>query len=153
TRSGVRPDQGSGARSPFGTPKGDRCRTHQRCQSGRSERRTDSRMHENPGRARPNPNRVRAPQMTMSRNAKSPKASAPAQTVLVLQGGGALGAYQGGVFEALTDHGYVPDWVVGTSIGAINAALIAGNPPQRRLDRLHEFWQLVGVDRADRCPD
>ena len=72
----------------------------------------------------------------------------PAQTVLVLQGGGALGAYQGGVFEALHEHDLQPNWVVGTSIGAINAALIAGNPPERRLERLREFWQLVGRDSA-----
>ena len=68
------------------------------------------------------------------------------QTVLVLQGGGALGAYQGGVFEALSAHAVMPDWVVGTSIGAINGAIIAGNPPERRLERLREFWHLVGRD-------
>jgi len=66
------------------------------------------------------------------------------QTVLVLQGGGALGAYQGGVFEALTECGVTLDWVVGTSIGAINSAIIAGNPAERRLEKLQEFWQLVG---------
>jgi NTE family protein len=64
-----------------------------------------------------------------------------AQTrVLVLQGGGALGSYQGGVYEALAKHDVLPDWVSGISIGAINAALIAGNPPERRVDRLKEFW-------------
>lgn len=68
----------------------------------------------------------------------------PRQTVLVLQGGGALGAYQGGVYESLAAHGHQPDWVVGTSIGAINGAIIAGNPPERRLARLREFWYLVG---------
>ncbi|MES2958338.1 MAG: patatin-like phospholipase family protein [Pseudomonadota bacterium] len=62
---------------------------------------------------------------------------------LVLQGGGALGAYQAGVFEGLADAGIVPDWVAGVSIGAINAALIAGNPPERRVERLREFWQTV----------
>ncbi len=60
--------------------------------------------------------------------------------VLVLQGGGALGAYQGGVFEAVEAAGHSPEWVAGISIGAINAALIAGNPPERRLERLHAFW-------------
>jgi len=55
------------------------------------------------------------------------------QIVLVFQGGGALGAYQGEVYEQLAAHGFQADWVVGTSIGAINAALIAGNPPERRL--------------------
>jgi NTE family protein len=63
--------------------------------------------------------------------------------VLVLQGGGALGAYQAGVYQALHEHGLRPDWVVGTSIGAINAALIAGNVPARRLERLKAFWDLV----------
>lgn len=65
------------------------------------------------------------------------------QTVLVLQGGGALGAYQAGVFQALTEGGVCPDWVIGTSIGAINAAIIAGNAPENRLPRLQEFWDQV----------
>jgi NTE family protein len=63
--------------------------------------------------------------------------------VLVLQGGGALGAYQCGVFEELTAVKVQPKWVAGVSIGAINGALIAGNAPERRLERLHEFWDLV----------
>jgi NTE family protein len=62
---------------------------------------------------------------------------------LLLQGGGALGAYQGGVYQALAEHDLHPDWVAGISIGAINAALIAGNPPQRRVERLREFWETV----------
>src|SRR6188472_494799 len=65
------------------------------------------------------------------------------ECILVLQGGGALGAYQAGVFEALAAMDYTPDWVAGISIGAINAALIAGNPPERRVERLREFWELV----------
>jgi NTE family protein len=65
--------------------------------------------------------------------------------VLVLQGGGALGAYQAGVFEALHDAEIEPEWVAGISIGAINTALIAGNPPERRVSRLEEFWQLVSA--------
>jgi len=65
------------------------------------------------------------------------------QTVLVLQGGGALGAYQAGVYQALTEAGVEPDWVIGTSIGAINASLIAGSPKGERLDRLKEFWRRV----------
>ena len=65
------------------------------------------------------------------------------QTVLVLQGGGALGAYQVGVYEALAEAGVEPDWVVGTSIGAINAGLIAGSPKGERVDRLCEFWKRV----------
>src|SRR5579862_7342528 len=63
--------------------------------------------------------------------------------ILLLQGGGALGAYHAGVYERLAHAGFMPDWVVGISIGAINAALIAGNPPARRNDRLREFWELV----------
>jgi len=62
------------------------------------------------------------------------------QIVLVLQGGGALGAYQAGVYHALHEHGIEPDWIIGTSIGAINASLIAGNPSSERLDKLKEFW-------------
>jgi NTE family protein len=65
------------------------------------------------------------------------------ESVLVLQGGGALGAYQAGVFEALHDAEIEPEWVAGISIGAINAALIAGNPRERRVARLEEFWHLV----------
>lgn len=72
-----------------------------------------------------------------SRNAQD------ALRVLVLQGGGALGSYQAGVAEALDELKASPDWVSGISIGAINAALIAGNPCERRLDRLREFWDLV----------
>jgi NTE family protein len=64
-------------------------------------------------------------------------------SVLVLQGGGALGAYQAGVFEGMSEHGFAPDWVAGVSIGAINAALIAGNPAERRRERLREFWERV----------
>jgi NTE family protein len=65
------------------------------------------------------------------------------QVVLVLQGGGALGAYQAGVYEALHEAGLEPDWVIGTSIGAVNAALIAGNEPAHRVERLRAFWQTV----------
>jgi NTE family protein len=64
-------------------------------------------------------------------------------TVLVLQGGGALGAYQAGVYEGMQEHGFAPNWVTGVSIGAINAALIAGNAREHRLDRLREFWDRV----------
>ena len=65
------------------------------------------------------------------------------QTVLVLQGGGALGAYQAGVYEGIAESGLAPDWIAGVSIGAINASLIAGNRPERRLERLREFWDMV----------
>jgi NTE family protein len=61
----------------------------------------------------------------------------------VFQGGGALGAYQAGVYHALHEHGIEPDWIIGTSIGAINASLIAGNAPADRLGRLEEFWRRV----------
>ena len=65
------------------------------------------------------------------------------QIVLVFQGGGALGAYQAGVYEALADAGIEPDWIIGTSIGAINAALIAGNEPANRVAALRAFWRRV----------
>ena len=71
------------------------------------------------------------------------KPGLPGQVVLVLQGGGALGAYQVGVYQALHEAGIEPDWVIGTSIGAINAALISGNRPEDRLDRLNAFWDRV----------
>lgn len=70
----------------------------------------------------------------------------PGQVVLVLQGGGALGAYQVGVYEALHEAGIEPDWVIGTSIGAINAALIAGSAPENRIHRLRDFWGRVQQD-------
>jgi NTE family protein len=65
---------------------------------------------------------------------------------LVLQGGGALGAYQGGVYEALAEAGIHPNWIAGMSIGAINAAILAGNPPESRIDRLREFWTQITAD-------
>ena len=63
--------------------------------------------------------------------------------VLVLQGGGALGAYQAGAYETLCEAGQAPTWVAGTSIGAVNGAIVAGNPPERRVQRLREFWERV----------
>ena len=65
------------------------------------------------------------------------------QIVLLLQGGGALGSYQGGVYQALAEADLHPNWVAGISIGAVNAAIIAGNPPDKRVDRLREFWETV----------
>lgn len=65
------------------------------------------------------------------------------QVVVVFQGGGALGAYQAGVFEAMHEMGVEPDWVIGTSIGAINGAIVAGNPPAQRVARLREFWDRM----------
>lgn len=84
------------------------------------------------------------------RNVKAGAAAAPSCRLegchcvsLVLQGGGALGSYQARVYEALEEAGLHPDWVAGVSIGAINTALIAGNPPGRRLERLRAFWECV----------
>ena len=68
---------------------------------------------------------------------------AQAQRVLVLQGGGALGSYQAGAYQALCRHDFEPEWIAGISIGAINAAIIAGNPREKRVDRLKEFWEMV----------
>jgi NTE family protein len=65
------------------------------------------------------------------------------KNALVLQGGGALGAYQAGVYQALHEAGLEPDWVAGVSIGGINSAIIAGNPPERRLERLRDFWETI----------
>ena len=62
---------------------------------------------------------------------------------LLLQGGGALGAYQGGVYAALAEANIEPDWVAGISIGALNSALIAGNPPELRVARLRAFWEEI----------
>ncbi len=70
---------------------------------------------------------------------------AKAQRVLVLQGGGALGSYQAGAYQALCHHDFEPDWVAGISIGAVNAAIIAGNPREKRVDRLKEFWEMVSA--------
>jgi len=75
-----------------------------------------------------------------------------ARKALVLQGGGALGAYQAGVYAALSETDLQPHWIAGVSIGAINAALIAGNAPDKRVDRLREFWHLVSSGPAQRLP-
>lgn len=84
------------------------------------------------------------------RRAVPPAAASPAEcarqyatVALVMQGGGALGAYQCGVYEALHEAGLRPTWFAGTSIGAINAALMAGNAPERRVERLREFWETI----------
>lgn len=67
----------------------------------------------------------------------------PDNIALLLQGGGALGAYQAGVYQGLSEAGIAPNWLAGISIGAFNIAIIAGNPPQRRVEALHEFWQTI----------
>jgi len=74
---------------------------------------------------------------------KSSDRQIPGQVVLVLQGGGALGSYQAGVYQALHEANIEPDWIIGTSIGAINASLIAGNLPENRVQRLQEFWSRM----------
>ena len=77
----------------------------------------------------------------------SPKRRPPFECIaLLLQGGGALGAYQGGVYQGLAEAGLQPDWVAGISIGAINAALIAGNSPETRVEKLRKFWDMVSAD-------
>lgn len=67
------------------------------------------------------------------------------RVALILQGGGALGAYQAGVYQALAEANLHPDWVAGISIGAVNAALIAGNPPEKRVQQLRAFWETVST--------
>src|SRR5712671_2783633 len=79
---------------------------------------------------------------TMKQAALRPE-SYTKKVALVLQGGGALGSYQAGVYEALASSDYKPDWVAGISIGAINAALIAGNSPEMRVEKLREFWRTI----------
>lgn len=85
---------------------------------------------------------------TRPAQAEAPRTELPGQVVLVLQGGGALGAYQVGVYQALHEAGLEPEWVIGTSIGAINGAIIAGNPPAQRLSRLRQFWDGVAYHGA-----
>jgi NTE family protein len=70
---------------------------------------------------------------------------AKAQRVLVLQGGGALGSYQAGAYEALCHHDFEPEWIAGISIGAVNAAIIAGNARENRVERLKQFWEMVSA--------
>ena len=74
------------------------------------------------------------------------------KVALVLQGGGALGSYQAGVYEALAASDYKPDWVAGISIGAINAALIAGNAPDARVEKLREFWRTITTPASWAAP-
>src|ERR1700761_4846997 len=85
--------------------------------------------------------------MQVQPHAKTAAGRPPFELIsLVLQGGGALGAYQAGVYEALAECGIEPDWIAGVSIGAINAAIIAGNAPNQRIDRLRAFWNPVTSD-------
>jgi NTE family protein len=83
--------------------------------------------------------------MTDNSSPASERTPAKAQRVMVLQGGGALGSYQAGAYQALCHHDFEPEWLAGISIGAVNAAIIAGNPPEKRLERLKEFWDMVSA--------
>jgi NTE family protein len=86
---------------------------------------------------------------------EDPKKKDNLYVILALQGGGALGAFQAGAYQALTEKKYEPDWVAGISIGAINAAIIAGNPKEKRLERLKDFWRIVtgNLDWWERVPN
>src|SRR5262249_25902006 len=85
----------------------------------------------------------------MTENKQPPRpASYDKKVGLVLQGGGALGSYQAGVYEALATSDYLPDWVAGISIGAINAAIIAGNAPETRVEKLRVFWEEITAPSA-----
>lgn len=84
-------------------------------------------------------------------HAHHPAQDAYKVTALVLQGGGALGAYQAGVYQAMAEAGLHPNWIAGISIGALNAAIIAGNPRERRVERLTEFWE--GICKSALWPD
>src|SRR3954469_3270641 len=83
--------------------------------------------------------------MTDHNSPESARVPANAQSVLVLQGGGALGSYQAGAYQSLCHAGFEPEWVAGISIGAVNAAIIAGNEGQTRVKRLKKFWEMVSA--------
>jgi len=83
--------------------------------------------------------------MTEISDPASAATPAKAKPVLVLQGGGALGSYQAGAYQALCHFDFEPDWIAGISIGAVNAAIIAGNDPDKRVARLKEFWEMVSA--------
>ena len=80
--------------------------------------------------------------------AAKPTATPFESIALLLQGGGALGSYQAGVYQALHEHGIEPTWIAGISIGAINSAIIAGNPPEERVAKLRSFWEMVSAPTA-----
>src|SRR5580692_5904343 len=92
---------------------------------------------------RQDPNASAAATADKPRSYPARPASYDKKVGLVLQGGGALGSYQAGVFEALASSEYLPDWVAGISIGAINAAIMAGNAPKDRARRLRSFWEEI----------
>jgi NTE family protein len=88
---------------------------------------------------------ISGPHVTISKTHRIERRPPFERIALVLQGGGALGAYQGGVYQALAEADLHPDWVAGISIGAVNAALVVGNPPEKRVERLREFWEIVST--------
>jgi NTE family protein len=90
--------------------------------------------------------------MNAARRANPTHHHLPRNKALVLQGGGALGSYQAGVYEELHKQHQHPSWIAGVSIGAINAALIAGNAPDKRVQRLHDFWTLVSSGPSQHLP-
>ena len=104
--------------------------------------------------AQDNPASHPIPRPAMHKTHRSEQRPPFERIALVLQGGGALGAYQAGVYQALAEANLHPDWVAGISIGAINSALIAGNPPEKRVERLREFWETVSTAPLDipSCP-
>ncbi len=101
-------------------------------------RRTARSAKKTPGQSAPS-----SKSASSSKSAPAREKQAPEKVALVLQGGGALGAYQAGTYEELHKAQIQPDWIAGISIGAINAAIIAGNPPEDRVARLRTFWQRV----------
>lgn len=92
--------------------------------------------------------RTRTSTSSLSTDKANHTTDQPQQTVMVMQGGGAVGAFHLGVYQALSEGGLEPDWVIGTSIGAINAALIAGNHPRHRLARMKAFWERMQSQQA-----
>lgn len=93
-------------------------------------------------------------QISKPKLATSKRAQPPFECIaLLLQGGGALGAYQAGVYQMLSEAGLEPDWVAGISIGAINAGIIAGNAPHERLPKLRKFWESITNDAFQYSPD
>ena len=92
---------------------------------------------------------LREPVVSQRSCGRESKRKVDKRIALALQGGGALGSYQAGVYEALAEHDYQPDWVAGVSIGAINCAIIAGNAAQERVARLRQFWEKVSSPSAD----
>jgi NTE family protein len=88
---------------------------------------------------------ISGPHVTIGKTHRIKRRPPFERIALILQGGGALGAYQGGVYQALAEANLHPDWVAGISIGAVNAALVVGNPPEKRVERLREFWEIVST--------